>query len=171
VRRDRQAKARTAQARAKANRRHRFYKTAGWKKLRRRVLANAEHRCQRCGAEGVPLNVHHVRPVEQYPALALARELDRCLPPLSQAGHDDLALRVAFVLAFAAGAILTMLADTMMPEAYEHGGKLVDGKRAAQPGVASMDVERVKRTRVTPDRPPGRRRQPLVSTSGSSHSS
>ncbi len=32
---------------------------------------------------------------------------------------------VAFVLAFAAGAIITMLADTMMPEAYEHGGKLV----------------------------------------------
>jgi zinc transporter, ZIP family len=32
---------------------------------------------------------------------------------------------VAFVLAFAAGAILTMLADTMMPEAYEQGGKLV----------------------------------------------
>jgi ZIP family zinc transporter len=31
---------------------------------------------------------------------------------------------VAFVLSFAAGAILTMLADTMMPEAYEHGGKL-----------------------------------------------
>ena len=32
---------------------------------------------------------------------------------------------VAFVLAFAAGAILTMLADTMMPEAYENGGRLV----------------------------------------------
>ena len=32
---------------------------------------------------------------------------------------------MAFVLAFAAGAILTMLADTMMPEAFEHGGKLV----------------------------------------------
>jgi ZIP family zinc transporter len=32
---------------------------------------------------------------------------------------------VAFVLAFAAGAILTMLSETMMPEAYEHGGKLV----------------------------------------------
>jgi ZIP family zinc transporter len=32
---------------------------------------------------------------------------------------------VAFVLTFAAGAILTMLADTMIPEAYEHGGKLV----------------------------------------------
>jgi zinc transporter, ZIP family len=32
---------------------------------------------------------------------------------------------VAFVLSFAAGAILTMLADTMMPEAFERGGKLV----------------------------------------------
>ena len=32
---------------------------------------------------------------------------------------------VAFVQAFAGGAILTMLADTMMPEAFEHGGKLV----------------------------------------------
>lgn len=32
---------------------------------------------------------------------------------------------VAFVLAFAGGAILTMLADTMMPEAFEHGGKEV----------------------------------------------
>jgi ZIP family zinc transporter len=31
---------------------------------------------------------------------------------------------VAFVLAFAGGAILTMLADTMMPQAFEHGGKL-----------------------------------------------
>ena len=32
---------------------------------------------------------------------------------------------LAFVLAFAGGAILTMLADTMMPEAFEHGGELV----------------------------------------------
>jgi ZIP family zinc transporter len=32
---------------------------------------------------------------------------------------------VAFVLTFAAGAILTMLADTMMPHAYAFGGKLV----------------------------------------------
>ena len=30
---------------------------------------------------------------------------------------------VAFVLTFAAGAILTMLADTMMPEAFEHASK------------------------------------------------
>ena len=32
---------------------------------------------------------------------------------------------VAFVLTFAAGGILAMLAETMMPEAFEHGGKLV----------------------------------------------
>jgi zinc transporter, ZIP family len=32
---------------------------------------------------------------------------------------------VAFVLTFAAGAILTMLANTMMPEAYQDGGKRV----------------------------------------------
>lgn len=32
---------------------------------------------------------------------------------------------VAFILAFAGGAILAMLADTMMPEAFEHGGRLV----------------------------------------------
>jgi zinc transporter, ZIP family len=31
---------------------------------------------------------------------------------------------VAFVLAFAGGAILTMLADTMMPEAFARGGRL-----------------------------------------------
>jgi ZIP family zinc transporter len=33
-------------------------------------------------------------------------------------------LTVAFVLAFAGGAVLTMLANTMMPEALHHGGKL-----------------------------------------------
>jgi ZIP family zinc transporter len=31
---------------------------------------------------------------------------------------------VAAVQAFAAGAILTMLADTMMPEGFEHGGSV-----------------------------------------------
>ena len=32
---------------------------------------------------------------------------------------------LAFVTAFAGGAVLTMLADTMMPEAFEHGGQSV----------------------------------------------
>jgi len=32
---------------------------------------------------------------------------------------------VASIQAFAAGAILTMLASTMMPEAYEEGGEVV----------------------------------------------
>ena len=31
---------------------------------------------------------------------------------------------VAIVLSFAGGAVLTMLANTMMPEALHHGGKL-----------------------------------------------
>jgi zinc transporter, ZIP family len=39
--------------------------------------------------------------------------------------QDSSPATIAFVLAFAAGAILTMLAETMMPEAFEHGGKLV----------------------------------------------
>ena len=37
-------------------------------------------------------------------------------------GVSDFTL--AFVQAFAAGAILTMLANSMMPEAFEQGGKL-----------------------------------------------
>lgn len=32
---------------------------------------------------------------------------------------------LSFVLAFAGGAVLTMLTDTMIPEAYEHGGRFV----------------------------------------------
>ncbi|MDQ3850733.1 MAG: ZIP family zinc transporter [Actinomycetota bacterium] len=32
---------------------------------------------------------------------------------------------IGFIQAFAAGAILVMLADTMMPEAFEHGGRVV----------------------------------------------
>ncbi len=39
--------------------------------------------------------------------------------------QDSSPATVAFVLAFAAGAILTMLSETMMPEAFQHGGKLV----------------------------------------------
>lgn len=38
---------------------------------------------------------------------------------------DASAGTTALVLGFAAGAILTMLADTMMPEAFESGGRLV----------------------------------------------
>jgi zinc transporter, ZIP family len=43
---------------------------------------------------------------------------------------------VAIVLAFAAGAILTMLADTMMPEAFEHGGHGVGLATTAGFGLA-----------------------------------
>jgi ZIP family zinc transporter len=43
---------------------------------------------------------------------------------------------VAVVLAFAAGAILTMLADTMMPEAFDHGGRYVGLATTAGFGLA-----------------------------------
>lgn len=43
---------------------------------------------------------------------------------------------VAFVLAFAGGAILCMLADTMMPEAFAHEGRLVGLFTAAGFGLA-----------------------------------
>jgi zinc transporter, ZIP family len=45
---------------------------------------------------------------------------------------------IAFVLAFAGGAILTMLADTMMPEAFEHGGRLVGLFTTAGFGLAFL---------------------------------
>ena len=41
-----------------------------------------------------------------------------------------------FVLAFAGGAILTMLADTMMPEAFDHGGRYVGLAATAGFGLA-----------------------------------
>ena len=45
---------------------------------------------------------------------------------LGYAVFDDAAAgTIAFVQAFAAGAILTMLADTMVPEAVEHAGAWV----------------------------------------------
>src|SRR5262249_34064195 len=49
------------------------------------------------------------------------------LPALAGSGLPDNATPqpIALVLSFAGGAILTMLADMMMPEAFEHGGKLV----------------------------------------------
>jgi zinc transporter, ZIP family len=43
---------------------------------------------------------------------------------------------VAFVLSFAGGAILTMLADTMMPEAFDHGGRYVGLATTAGFGLA-----------------------------------
>ena len=47
--------------------------------------------------------------------------------PLSRATHESLSLP----LAFAAGAVLAALADTIMPEAYKHGGPTVALSTAA----------------------------------------
>jgi ZIP family zinc transporter len=45
---------------------------------------------------------------------------------------------IAFVQAFAAGAILTMLADEMIPEAYVEGRKLAGLATALGFGVAAL---------------------------------
>jgi ZIP family zinc transporter len=47
---------------------------------------------------------------------------------LIRAPHETLSLP----LAFAAGAVLAALADTLMPEAYEHGGPTVALSTAAR---------------------------------------
>jgi 5-methylcytosine-specific restriction endonuclease McrA len=51
---------------------HRFHGSLAWKKARRVARIEAAHRCQRCGRflpQG--LHVHHKKPVEHAPALAL----------------------------------------------------------------------------------------------------
>ena len=58
---------------------------------------------------------------------------------------------IAYVQAFAAGAILTMLADTMMPEAFEHGGRSPDWRPPrVRAGVRTVGGRAVRLTR-----PPG----------------
>ena len=52
---------------------------------------------------------------------------------------------VAFIQTFAAGAILTMLADTMMPEAVEHAGPARRAAhRAGLRGGASSSARRLR---------------------------
>ena len=53
---------------------------------------------------------------------------DRRLRPVAAAGFPPrrhVANQGLYAQAFAAGAVLVMLADSMMPEAFEHGGKSV----------------------------------------------
>lgn len=52
----------------------RFYVTAAWKQLRRERLAKDNYLCQRCLKRKriVPATtVHHIKPVKDYPELAL----------------------------------------------------------------------------------------------------
>jgi len=58
-----------------------------------------------------------------WTGVAVASGLVAMLAYVLFGGADPAVLAV--IQAFAAGAILTMLADTMMPEAFENGGKLV----------------------------------------------
>jgi ZIP family zinc transporter len=58
-----------------------------------------------------------------WTAVALVSALAAGLGYLLLGGESPVV--IAVIQAFAAGAILTMLADTMMPEAFQYGGRLV----------------------------------------------
>jgi 5-methylcytosine-specific restriction endonuclease McrA len=65
-----------AKARAKKGRSQRFYASFAWRKLRYRVLAENNGRCQACGrsaVDGVVLNVDHIHPLSKH----WERRLDR----------------------------------------------------------------------------------------------
>ena len=49
---------------------------------------------------------------------------------------------LAFVQALAGGAILMMLANSMIPEAYEHGGKLAGYVKCPGPGQVALRAQR-----------------------------
>ena len=84
---------------------------------------------------------------------------------------------VAFVLAFAGGAILTMLADTMMPEAFEHGGKLVGvddarlRRRARHSHARVSRIDPARLSRRSTGAPTGRPSRPRAGGPASSANS
>jgi 5-methylcytosine-specific restriction endonuclease McrA len=48
-----------------------FYYTKAWLAVRREVFATYEHRCMRCSAENLPLQVDHIKPRSRFPELEL----------------------------------------------------------------------------------------------------
>jgi 5-methylcytosine-specific restriction endonuclease McrA len=54
-----------------------FYKTRKWERKRAEILERDNHECQRCKRNGGYAKaecVHHIKPIEQYPELALVDE-------------------------------------------------------------------------------------------------
>lgn len=50
--------------------RQRWYKRRAWRHARQAALARDLYACVRCGSSGGKLDVDHIRPAEQWPALA-----------------------------------------------------------------------------------------------------
>lgn len=53
-----------------------FYTTYKWRKIRKEVLIEDKHECQDCKAKGWHTraeHVHHEKPIEKYPELALEK--------------------------------------------------------------------------------------------------
>ena len=53
-----------------------FYKTPAWRKLRAEILKQDKYECQLCKKRGYyrrANTVHHIKPIEKYPELALSK--------------------------------------------------------------------------------------------------
>lgn len=53
-----------------------FYTTYKWRKLRKEVLQTDKNECQDCKAKGIytkAVHVHHEKPIEKHPELALEK--------------------------------------------------------------------------------------------------
>ena len=71
-----------------------IYKSARWRRLRRRVLAEAGFRCQTCGAAGV-LEVHHVTPLAAGGAAYERGNLAAVCRPCHRAEHNPVPAEIA----------------------------------------------------------------------------
>ena len=68
-----------------------FYRTKAWKLARQQALVRDNHLCQRCRGNGFlsgANTVHHIKPIETHPWLALALEnLQSLCAPCHNAIH------------------------------------------------------------------------------------
>ena len=74
------------------NRTRSFFRSAAWAKARWIALERANGRCRVCGrsaADGVRLNVDHIKPRMKYPHLALAQKNLAVLCALCNWGKGD----------------------------------------------------------------------------------
>jgi 5-methylcytosine-specific restriction endonuclease McrA len=75
-----------------------FYHTPAWRRLRVVALQRDHYQCQHCLRRSVirtATEVHHIKPLEEYPDLAL--DLDN-LDSLCRSCHEDTKTRGAVVL-------------------------------------------------------------------------
>ena len=58
---------------------NKFYDTPAWRKKRKQILIKDKYECQHCKAKGIYTKadtVHHIKPLDKYPQLALSDYYD-----------------------------------------------------------------------------------------------